>query len=48
MNWAAARGHLEVVQFLHVNRTEGCTTDAISLAAQNGHLDVVHFLSRQE
>ncbi|EGG22296.1 hypothetical protein DFA_04414 [Cavenderia fasciculata] len=30
--------------FLHFNRTEGATTDAMDRAAENGHFDVVQFL----
>ena len=33
MNWAAIDGHLEVVKYLHENRTEGCTKDAMDWAA---------------
>ena len=44
MNLAARNGHLEVVKWLHQNRTEGCTTDAMDHAASNGHLDVVKWL----
>lgn len=44
MNNAAAFGHLEVVTFLHESRSEGCTTDAMDLAALNGHFEVVLFL----
>ncbi|ETV95869.1 hypothetical protein H310_10908 [Aphanomyces invadans] len=47
MDWAAANGHLHVVQYLHGHRSEGCTVDAIDRAAQNGHLDVVRFLTTQ-
>ena len=36
--------HLDVVKFLHENRTEGCTTNAMDWAAENGHLDIVKFL----
>jgi len=25
MNWAANYGHLEVVEWFHLNRNEGCT-----------------------
>jgi Ankyrin repeats (many copies) len=32
------------VTFLHDNRREGCTVDAMNYAANNGHLDVVRFL----
>ncbi|EQC33890.1 hypothetical protein SDRG_08571 [Saprolegnia diclina VS20] len=44
MDDAATYGHLDVVVFLHVNRTEGCTVFALDGAAANGHLDVVRFL----
>ncbi|KAG3144679.1 hypothetical protein PI126_g14057 [Phytophthora idaei] len=40
MDEAAANGHLRVVQWLHENRDEGCTTVATN-AASNGHLSVV-------
>ena len=39
-----AYGHLEVVKWLHENRTEGCSKCAMDWAAKNGHLDVVKFL----
>jgi Ankyrin repeats (many copies) len=41
---AAENGHLRVVEWLHVNRTEGCTTCAMDWAARNGHLAVVQWL----
>ncbi|AGO85235.1 Ankyrin repeat domain containing protein [Pandoravirus salinus] len=44
MNSAAAGGHLDVVEFLHANRTDGCTAHAMDGAAAGGHLDVVEFL----
>jgi hypothetical protein len=44
MDWAAECGHLEVVQWLHLNRSEGCTTNGIDGAAANGHLEVVEWL----
>jgi ankyrin repeat protein len=44
MNWAARNGHLEVVKFLHENRSEGCTEKAMDWAAKNGHLEVVEYL----
>ncbi|ETL86474.1 hypothetical protein L917_14092, partial [Phytophthora nicotianae] len=37
-------GHLNVIQWLHANRTEGCTTDAMNRAAWNGHLDIIQWL----
>ncbi|KAE9103948.1 hypothetical protein PF007_g14222 [Phytophthora fragariae] len=44
MDWAALRGYLEVVQWLHENRTEGCTDKAMDYAAMNGQLHVVKWL----
>ena len=44
MDWAAQEGHLQVVKWLHENRSEGCTSDAMDGAAQEGHLDVVKWL----
>ncbi|RLN98927.1 hypothetical protein BBJ28_00014959 [Nothophytophthora sp. Chile5] len=44
MDSAASNGHLEMVQWLHANRSEGCTTDAMHDAAANGHLEVVQWL----
>ena len=44
MNRASANGHLDVVKWLHFNRSEGCTTYAIDFAAANGHLDIVKWL----
>ncbi len=43
-DWSAERGHLAVVEWLHENRTEGCTTDAMDGAASAGHLDVVKWI----
>ncbi len=40
-NWSAGGGHLEVVKWLHMNPTEGCTTRAMDFAAGGGHLEVV-------
>ena len=36
--------HLEVVKWLHENRTEGCSTYVMNYAAENGHLEVVKWL----
>ncbi|GMF80442.1 unnamed protein product [Phytophthora fragariaefolia] len=44
MDIAAGEGHLEVVKWLHNNRSEGCTFQAIDRAASNGHLEVVQWL----
>lgn len=37
---------MDIVEWLHRNRTEGCTEEAMDLAAQGGHFDVVVFLHR--
>ena len=44
MNTAAMNGHLETVIWLHLNRAEGCTTNAMDYAAYNGHLDAIIWL----
>ncbi len=44
INWASQNGHLEVVKWLHENRTEGCTTDAMDFASFDGYLEVVKWL----
>ena len=44
MNWATRNGHLEIVKFLHENRKERCTVDAMNGAAENGHLETVKVL----
>jgi ankyrin repeat protein len=44
MNLAAEKGHLEVIKWLHENRDEGCTSDAMDWAAKNGHQEVVKYL----
>ncbi|TYZ68363.1 hypothetical protein PybrP1_005391 [[Pythium] brassicae (nom. inval.)] len=41
MDSAASGGHLEIVKFLHANRSESCTTVAMNGAAGDGHLEVV-------
>eukprot|EP00122_Pirum_gemmata_P021472 Pgem_evm1s20004 len=46
MDFAAENGHLDVVKFLHRNRTEGCTKNAMTKAVKNGHLEVVKFLHK--
>jgi hypothetical protein len=42
--WAAVNGYLQVIEFLHKNRIEGCTKDVMNMAAINGHLDVIQWL----
>jgi hypothetical protein len=44
MNYAALFGHLNVIEFLHENRPEGCTSSAMDSAAMFGHLGIVKFL----
>ncbi|KAL3663193.1 hypothetical protein V7S43_011603 [Phytophthora oleae] len=44
MDAAAAHSHLDVVQWLHFNCSQGCTTTAIDLSAYNGHLETVKWL----
>jgi len=48
MDSAARNGHLEVVKFLHENRTEGCSFAAMDLAAENGHMEVVEYLKEKQ
>ncbi|KAF0683660.1 Aste57867_24305 [Aphanomyces stellatus] len=48
MDGAAANGHLDVVQWLHANRTEGYTYKAVVSAATFGHLHVLAYLHRQD
>lgn len=43
MDDAALYGHLDIIQFLHQNRSEGCDR-AIVKAAINGHFSVVKYL----
>ncbi|EGZ18283.1 hypothetical protein PHYSODRAFT_332108 [Phytophthora sojae] len=40
MDGAAARGRLDIVQRLHVERIEGCSSAALIGAASNGHLEL--------
>ena len=44
MDFAAENGHLDVVKWLHHNRSEGCTDDAAVMAARNGHSDIEEWL----
>ncbi|KAI8923768.1 hypothetical protein BC831DRAFT_469530 [Entophlyctis helioformis] len=44
MDGAAHFGRLHIVQWLHANRTEGCTTRALDWAAEKGHLHVIQWL----
>ncbi|OQS03988.1 hypothetical protein THRCLA_03733 [Thraustotheca clavata] len=42
--WASAIGRLDILQWLHGHRTEGCSDDAMTFAAARGYLDVVKWL----
>ncbi|ETV95418.1 hypothetical protein H310_11292 [Aphanomyces invadans] len=44
MDVAAKHGHLDIIQWLHANRKEGCTSAAMDHAARNGHVDVCDWL----
>jgi hypothetical protein len=44
MNWAAGCNHLEVIKWLHKNRSEGCNPYAMNSAADSGHLEVIKWL----
>ncbi|EGZ07620.1 hypothetical protein PHYSODRAFT_464812, partial [Phytophthora sojae] len=46
MDGAAARGRLDLLQWLRANRMEGCSAEAFKGAAANGHLDVLQWLYR--
>jgi ankyrin repeat protein len=43
MDWAAEKGHLEVVKYLH-SIGKDCTTRGTTLAAADGHLEVLKYL----
>ncbi|KAF0693823.1 Aste57867_15243 [Aphanomyces stellatus] len=44
MDWAASRGHLHVVMYLHAHRSEGCSVRAMTSAAICNRLTVVQWL----
>lgn len=44
MDHAAQNGHLNIVQFLHTNRQEGCTNHAMESAAARGHFKTFKWL----
>jgi len=46
MDDAAAEGNLEIVKWLHENRREGCTQQAIGRACDGNHLSVAEFLCK--
>lgn len=43
MELAAEEGHLDVVKWLHNNRNEGCTSNAIDYASKYGYISIVNF-----
>ncbi|KAF0691595.1 Aste57867_17224 [Aphanomyces stellatus] len=45
MDSAAAKGHFDIVEFLHTHRTEGCTAAAVTNAAAGGYLAVITYLT---
>ena len=40
LDWSAARGHDEVVQFLLAHRKEGCTEKALDWSSHGGHSSI--------
>ncbi|EQC26380.1 hypothetical protein SDRG_15791 [Saprolegnia diclina VS20] len=44
MDVAAACGHADIVTFLHMKRSDGCSVAAMDSAARHGHLRIVQFL----
>ena len=47
MDFAAYNGHLQVIEWLHLNVSEGCD-GAIVYATRNGHADVVKYLVKNK
>ena len=48
MDGAAINGHLHVVEWLHLNRQEGCDYKAFEGANLNGHKDVKAYLKENQ
>lgn len=46
MDFAALGRHLHVLEWLHHNRSEGCSTAAVNHAAVNGDLPMIQWLSQ--
>ena len=46
LDFAAAEGDLNIVEYMHIYRHEGCSTRAMNYASRNGHLNVVKFLHK--
>ena len=45
MDSAADNGHFEIVKYLNLNRSEGCSVRAMDSAAENGHFEIVKYLN---
>jgi len=48
MNWAARINHIEIVKWLHFNRSEGCTKQALKWAKLYHHREVVQWLNENK
>lgn len=46
MDDAAAEGNLEIVKWLHENRSEGCSSQAINRACEGNHVSVAEYLCK--
>lgn len=44
IDFAASRGFIDIVFWLHYNTNKGCSRSAMNLAAENGHIEVVKWL----
>ena len=44
MDYASQMGHIDIIKFLHENRTEGCTEASFVWALQHNHIVVLEFL----
>ena len=52
MNWAAFRGHFDVVKLLHIDQrmikgnseATGCSRDSMAYAAEHDHVEIVQYL----
>ena len=47
MDIAAVNGDLHLVEYIHTDRREGCTTNTINFASRSGNLKVVKFFCMQ-
>lgn len=46
MNYASKNNYLEVVKWLHENRTEGCTINALLFARSKCHSKIIEYLNK--